>query len=283
MYQRSEGHFKGSKDTELYFQRWSKTQSKMNLIITHGHGEHSGSYHRLVSALDDLNLNIYAWDLRGHGRSEGQRGFAESFEDYCKDFELFLKKLTLEKEIVGKPIVLLSHSMGGLIQMKTLCDHPQLPICAAIFSAPLFGLALPVPAIKDRAARFLNQLFPKLTLWNEIKNEDLSRDLDVIREFETDNLRHNKMSSGVYLGSLNTMSLVRAGCAKFNYPCLFQMSDTDPVTSFTDANTIFENLSSQDKSFKVYKNRKHELYNDLDRNEVFIDLKEFLRQHGEGI
>jgi alpha-beta hydrolase superfamily lysophospholipase len=280
MLQRSEGKFKGHNDHGLYYQKWFQNKNFANLVITHGHGEHSGSYQRLVEALSGLQLNFYAWDLRGHGKSDGQRGYAADFNEYALDFELFLKKLTLEKEIMGKPLFLLAHSMGGLIQMKVLCQHTAMPITATIFSAPMFGLAFEVPAYKDKGARLLNRILPKLTLDNELKHEDLSRDLDVIREYEMDNLRHQKMSSGAYLGSLSCMSFVRATCAKFKYPTLFQMSEVDPVTSYPAANEIFNHITSDQKSFISYPNCKHEIYNDLDREQVFQDLKDFLIQQG---
>jgi len=115
----SEGRFKGIKNADLYFQHWDNPRARGTLIITHGHGEHSDSYLRVVNALKDDTWSIYAWDMRGHGKSEGARGFAASFDDYCDDYVEFLKKVLAEPEVKKGPVVLLAHSMGPLVKIKT--------------------------------------------------------------------------------------------------------------------------------------------------------------------
>lgn len=275
---RAESHFLGAEQNTLYFQKWSVPNAKGTLLITHGQGEHSGCYSRLIDGISALELNVYAWDLRGHGKSAGQRGYAQQFTDYCKDFELFLKKLTTEKEILTKPLFLLAHSMGGLIQSKVLVDHINLPVQAQVLSSPMFGLSLEVPAIKQTAARYISALFPKLTLGNEINFSNLSRDNLVIREFEHDVLRHDRISASVYLGSQTIMSEVMAKAARVKIPTLMQISNQDPITSSPAAREFFAKISSPKKKLIEYPGFKHELYNDLERELAFADIEDFLRE-----
>lgn len=278
MYQRSEGRFKGYQEANLFFQRWKPPQHKGTLIITHGHGEHSSSYARLVDGLGDLSLDIFAWDLRGHGKSEGLRGYAQDFTNYIQDFELFLKMLTTEKRILDKPVFLLAHSMGALIQERLLCERPNLPITAQILASPMFGIALAVPAYKSIAAKYLSSWIPKLTMGNEIPNTDLSRDTEVLREYDLDNLRHDKMSSGVFVGSQRAMSEVFARAARVHIPTLLVIPEQDPVTSSSAAKEFFDKISSEKKEIGIYADRRHEIFNDLGREEVFADIRRFLSQ-----
>ena len=276
MYKRSEGFFKGFDDINLFFQVWAPAQSKGTVIITHGHGEHSESYHRLAEAFENDHWTIYGWDLRGHGRSEGRRGYAAHFDDYCKDYKLFLDMVLNERQVQAGPVILLCHSMGGLIELKTILRNPDLKYDGIVVSAPLLALALPVPAIKAKAASLLYHLWPQLTLGNELNDSLLTSDPDVIREYQQDPLRHTRMSSGVFIGMLENWDYVRPRANEIKKPALFIFPEHDPVCSTPDGKQFFEKLGSKKKEIYIYPNAKHEAFNDVMRSTVFADLKKFL-------
>lgn len=276
-FRRHEGFFQGHGDLTLFFQTWEKTGAEGTVLITHGQGEHSECYHRLVDAFAGDRWNFWAWDMRGHGRSEGRRGYASNFEDYVLDYRKFLNLALEDQRLRGKPVVLLSHSMGGLVQLKTLIEKPDLPVDAQVCSSPLLGLAFQPPAWKETAARFANNLLPQITLWNELTNDMLTRDPDVIREFEQDVLRHARISPGVYLGFLAAFDFVRDKAGRIRLPTLFQVAEQDPVVSPKAAMEFFDKLGSDRKVLKTYGDgARHEIYNDIHRAEVFADLKVFL-------
>ena len=262
--------------SKIYFQRWQQSHSKATVIVTHGQAEHIGCYQRLIDALLELPVDVIAWDMRGHGKSDGSRGYAAHFQDYIRDFEGLLGKLTTDMRLMEKPIFLIAHSMGALVQFKTLCEKPGLPIAGQILSGPLFGLAMQVPALKDMAAQWIEQLVPKLTLGNEILPERLTRDLDVLREFDNDPLRHNRISATVYLGSLRAASEVRAMASRVETPTLLLMAENDPITSVTNAKEVFEKIGAQDKTAIYYPERMHEIFNDIGRDQVFKDLRSWI-------
>ncbi|HPI40692.1 MAG TPA: lysophospholipase [Pseudobdellovibrionaceae bacterium] len=270
-----ESFFEGSKNCRLFFQTWQKPNPKAHILITHGHGEHSECYHRLIDSFKEDSFSFWAWDLRGHGKSEGRRGYAEAFDDYLNDYIFFLN---LAFSQIKTPIFLLSHSMGGLIQLKTQILNPNLftSIQGQCLSAPLLGLALPVPQWKQVGAQYLNQFLPQMTLHNEISNHDLTRDQDVLKEFDRDPLRHNRMSSGVYLGMKESIDLVMSRAAEIQLPTFLQISDSDPIVSVTASKEFIEKIHVQPKSIKLYKDAKHEIFNDIIRSHVFEDLKKNL-------
>lgn len=276
-YSLSEGKFKGYQNINLFFQTWEVSSPKGALVITHGQGEHSDAYHRLANGIADAGWNLYAWDLRGHGRSEGRRGYAADFLDYCHDYELFLDRVRAMAP-PNLPMVTLGHSMGGLIQTRTTLDHLNWNFKAQVLSAPLFGLAMEVPWIKDRASRLINQVLPALTLGNEIKFTDLSRDPDVIAEYEKDPLRTDRISAGVYLGFIEAMNYVRSRAAKLHYKTLMQIPMADKVTNAKVSCDFFDQIGSPDKKLVTYEKAPHEIYNDIDREKAYTDLKKFLAE-----
>ncbi|MEK2690051.1 alpha/beta hydrolase [Bdellovibrio sp. GT3] len=276
MFKREEGFFKGFDGINLFFQVWDNPNAKGTVIITHGHGEHSECYHRLIEAFKNDQWSFYAWDLRGHGRSEGHRGFASHFDDYCKDHKIFIDMVTSIEKVKKGPVILFSHSMGGLIEVKTLLRNPDLKFDGMIVSAPLLGLSMEVPLIKSTAAFLLNKILPKLTLGNEINNNALTSDPDVIREYENDSLRHVKMSPGVFTGMLENWDFVRPRAGEIKKPALFILPEKDPICSTPEATKFFEKLGSKKKELKVYPNAKHEIVNDVMRDTAFADIKRFL-------
>lgn len=276
MYSRSEGFFTGTSNNKIFFQIWKKENARGTILITHGQGEHSECYTRLIEGLSDLNVNFYAWDLRGHGRSEGRRGFVKDFDEYCEDFHLFVQKVHSEESVKGKPFILLSHSMGGLIQLKSLLKFSDIKADALVFSAPFLGLSVPVPAYKEKAAFIFNSILPQITMGNEIRNDMLTRDPVVIREYEQDALRHSRVSPGAFVGFLDSFEFVLPRAADFKMKSLFQIPSDDPVVSSPVTKSFFERYGAQDKKMITYDGARHELYNDINRQEVYTDLKEFL-------
>ncbi|MBX2987468.1 MAG: lysophospholipase [Bdellovibrionaceae bacterium] len=277
MDRRHEGFFEGHDGLTLFFQIWESAQARGTVLITHGQGEHSECYHRVVEHFKNDGWNFWGWDMRGHGRSEGKRGYAAEFEDYVRDYRVFLRQALNDPRVKQGPVVLLSHSMGALVQLKALIENPGLPVVAQVCSAPFLGLALPVPKWKVNAAHLMNNVYPQITMWNEIRNGDLTRDPDVIREFEQDVLRHDRISPGVFLGFEPAWDLVRSGASAIQTPTLFQLPEKDPVVDTRFGLSVFENLGSKEKVLKVYGDgARHEMYNDTHREAVLHDLKTFL-------
>lgn len=276
MLKRSEGFFDGYQDTRLYFQAWHPEGTpKGLLVVTHGQGEHSDCYQRLIEALEPMGWTILLWDLRGHGRSDGQRGYVSSFLDYSRDFEMFCLKIVPRVAESG-PVVFFAHSMGGLVQLNALASMADGNVKTQILSSPLLGVAVQVPLVKDIGALFIRELMPRLTLGNEIKPEDLSRDPEVLQEYDRDTLRHRKISAGAYLGAIECANNILARPMVWRGKMLFLLAEKDPVVSTPTTLNFIEGLSHADVESEVFQERKHELINDLGREEVFAKIREFL-------
>lgn len=277
MFKRREGFLSSTDQTQIFFQVWENPQAKGSVLVCHGHGEHSESYERTIKNFENDNWSFYAIDLRGHGRSDGKRGFGNDFEEYCEDYFTFADQIINHLRKEDGPVVLFAHSMGGLVTLKTILNHPELSPTAMVFSSPLLGVAVPVPDWKTKAAGFLGQWLPSVTLSNEISNEMVTRDPDIIREIESDVLRHDRMSPGVYMGLLRTMEYVHARASEIKIPVLFQLAEEDLVVNTGEARKFFDNLGSKDKKLIVYGDgATHEVYNDIMRKQVNADLKKYL-------
>lgn len=273
---RREGYFKGQGGEELFFQTWTSPASRATLVITHGISEHSESYNKTAEHLLALGWNICAWDLRGHGRSAGKRGFVEDFALYARDLEIFLRFLK-ESGRLQQPYALVGHSMGGLITLRHIIDQgPKLEAQGVALSSPLLGVSLEVPILKDLAARVLNKIMPSITLHNEIRYEDLTRDPEFLKGYSSDVLRHDKISPALYFGMFQNMDYVKARARDLHVPLLIQAAGKEKVVSLPAIREFFPMVGSAHKKLLVYEDSYHEIYNDLDREVVFKDLHQFL-------
>lgn len=277
MLQRFEGHFIGSDDSELFFQSWTKDEpAQGTVIITHGLAEHSECYHPLAKVLAENNWHVIAWDLRGHGRSEGKRGYVRDFNDYERDLENLVNVVRRQTQVPEAPFILFGHSMGGLITLQYLIRSKQKKPDGACFSSPALGLSVQVPPLKEKIALIAEKWMPTLTLHNEIKYQDLSRDEKMVESYPRDNLRHDKVSPALFLGMLRAFKEVQENASEVTLPVLFQLSGDDRLVSAEASREFFSKLPNKKNQILIYPDSYHEIYNDLDRENVIADLKRFL-------
>jgi alpha-beta hydrolase superfamily lysophospholipase len=281
MQKRSEGHFTGVSGAQLYYQNWEEPEAVATLVMTHGMAEHSEAYEHLAAGLLKFKINLTCWDLRGHGKSDGKRGFVANFIDYVLDLGFFLKHLENQKKL-KLPYFLGGHSLGGLILLRYLLENGAGQAKGVCLSSPLLGLSMPVPAIKDYASHLLNRFLPTMTLNNEIKFENLTHDKEILKSYYSDPFRHDKISSGVYLGMVENMQLLNSqGGPSIKAPLLMQVAGDDLIVSRQASEDFFKTIAAQDKTISIYEGFYHEIYNEIDRAKVFQDLASFIHSHLE--
>lgn len=155
--------------TELLVRSWAPSGApRAAMVLVHGLAEHSGRYEHVGAALADAGIAVTAPDLRGFGASAGYRAYVGSIDDYLVD----LDPLVGAAAEGGIPVVLLGHSMGGLIALRYAQTRRRPDFL--ILSAPSVDAAIPAP--KRLMARLLRRVVPKLALLNDIEGEQLSRD-----------------------------------------------------------------------------------------------------------
>ncbi|MBX7231695.1 MAG: lysophospholipase [Bdellovibrionales bacterium] len=277
MTNRYEGFFSSPTQTELFFQLWSVENPRGTLLLTHGLGEHTDCYQAVAKTLNQEGWEVYGWDLRGHGRSEGKRGFVKNFNDYVADLKAFFEYVLQKRTTPEKPLVMFGHSMGGLITTLFALNEEGPKPDGLVLSAPAFGIAAPVSIVKDQMARIAERWFPTLTLQTGLQYKELSRDESMIKDYSKDPFRHDKVSPGVYLGLLSGREKVMEKISHLQIPCLMQLAGQDRIVSTPDAEKAFALISSSKSILKIYPESYHEIYNDLDREDAFVDFKKFLK------
>jgi len=246
--------------------------------MVHGFGEHSDRYKTLVEGLVPHGYALYAFDLRGHGRSQGRRGHITSWEDYRQDVHTFLK---MAQEQAGDiPLFLYGHSMGGLIVLDYGLTHPE-GLAGVIASGPV--LAQPgVAPLLLLVSRLISRVFPAFSLDTHLDAEAISRDPEVVRAYKADPLVHSTASArlGTELTATVKKTLARAG--EWRLPLLILHGSEDRLSPPEGSRLFFERVPIQDKERIVYPGGYHEPHNDVQRDQTVRDLLRWLDAHLPG-
>jgi len=259
-YNHSMGVFLAGDMVRIFYQGWIPPRPKGVLVISHGLGEHSGRYTNLIEALEGKGISIYALDHRGHGKSGGKRGHVDSYMKYIGDLKQLLEDV-IAKENRNLPVILLGHSMGGLIAMKYALIHPG-DIDDLILSAPALIPAVPVPPAKKILGRMLSRMFPRLTLNNELDPSDISTDLDVVRAYRDDPLVHDRVSARWFTEFIDTGSDCLKRASELKMPLLIIHGAGDRMVSTRSSKIVYERASSPDKQIQFFEGLFHETMNE---------------------
>ncbi|MEZ6106061.1 MAG: alpha/beta hydrolase [Pirellulaceae bacterium] len=161
------------------------------LVIVHGLGEHAGRYDRIARRLAGHGWTVVAEDLLGHGRQPGRRGDA-SYDELLDQVE----RVWRGAGEYGRPRAIWGHSFGGNLVLNTLLRRGRLAgLEGALVTGPMLRAALPIPAWKRWAARWVTPWFPKLLVPTDIDAEDLTHDARQVEAFRNDPLNLSVVSA----------------------------------------------------------------------------------------
>lgn len=259
-YNHNTGTFIGRGSNEIFFQSWVAPKSEGIVVIVHGLGEHSGRYSNIINELDGKNMSIYAPDHRGHGKSGGKRGHINSFMDYIYDLKIFID--LIKEDSKKLPLILLGHSMGGVIALKYALTYPE-DISHLILSSSGFVPTLEVPEWKTGMAGFLSKYIPTLSMSNGLNLEHLSHDSEVIDAYENDPLVHDRVSSRWYVEFTNACQECLNRASELKLPLLIFHGKNDMIVSYKGSEKVYENASSKNKELHIFDNLYHEAMNEI--------------------
>ena len=270
-----EGRFVGAGEYNLYYQSWHPHgTTKAIVIIVHGLGVHSDIFANIVNYLTAKNYGVYGFDLRGHGRSPGQRGYINSWSEFREDLRAFLQ-LVKQKES-NLPIFLLGQSLGGTIALEyTLRDQDKLQ--GLILFSP--ALKVGISSLKIAIGRILSQLRPGFTLDTGIGEITSSRDPEFVKTLAEDPLRHTKGTARLATEFGQTVAWIEKNVEMLKIPLLILHGDADRISLPESSRLLFEQITFADKERRVYNGGYHELHNDLNYQEVLADLGDWLEKH----
>lgn len=260
---------------QLYLQAFlPRGEPKASVLIVHGLRDHSGRYARLAAELVKRGWAVYAYDLRGHGRSAGPRVWADKFEDYVDDTARVLEHVRERQP--HAPLFLMGHSMGGAIA-ALYAERYEARIDGLILSAP--AIENPVSTLEQCGANLLADLSPYSPRL-ELDMTKWSRDPAVVAENQRDSLVHQTggpIHTGVLLLEASSEALEYAPFVRV--PTLLLHGTADAITSPSGSQKFHDRVRAQDRTLKLYPGLYHDLWNEPERAAVITDLVQWLDAH----
>ena len=245
------------------------------IALVHGYGDHGGRHTWFGEDMAARGYAVYAYDLRGHGLSSGTRGQIKRFDDYLDDTAVFLDEVRRRQP--GKPVVLLGHSLGGLICARFAEERPC-DVRALVLSSPFFALTVQPEPMKLFGAKALSALWPGRDIGNTVRAEDLSHDQAVVEAYVTDPLVHHVATARWAAETLAAQDAAMAAAPRVTLPLLLLYGKDDQVADPAFAEAFFATAGSADKKLVPYKRFYHELFNEVERERVFADVAAWLAE-----
>lgn len=249
----------------LYGQCWQpEAKPKAIVALVHGLGEHSGRYFNLSSFLNDSGFTLISFDMRGHGKSQGQRGFIPSYNIMLDDIGNFLK--TVKHFYPDKKIILYGHSFGGnLVINYTLKRDPN--IDGVILSAPFLKTFFKPPAWKIMVGKLAYNIMPAITLNNSVNLNHLSRDTAIVSSRREDTLCHQQVSPR-FLDAFKAGEWAINNAGKLQYSTLILHGSSDSIASISASLEFSQNAKDHCEHISL-QNFYHYLHDELEKEIVF--------------
>lgn len=252
---------------------------RARLVLVHGYAEHRGRYAAVVQQLRARGIECHLFDLRGHGESDGERGHVARFSDYVDDLDRVVK--VIRERGGNTPLLIMAHSLGGLIALSYVRAHPAIFNALAV-SSPFLGPAFAVPVAREILARGVSVVAPTLKFDSGLDPAWVSRDPEAVAAYSADPHVFNTTTPRWYTEVTAAQRELLAHAEEIKTPALFLVAGSDRIADHKLAHDLFTRLGTPaaEKELHSYPDLYHEVFNELPaaRAEVMNDLMQWLER-----
>jgi alpha-beta hydrolase superfamily lysophospholipase len=268
--------FEGVGGVSLFRQVWRPVGAVRAVLINiHGLGDHSGLYPTLVEYCRSRGITVHAMDLRGNGRSGGQRAYIERWEEFREDLRRFVG--LVREEEADRPLFLLGNSLGGLIVLEYALLHPDGLRGVIAASPPLGRLGVPAPLLM--LGRVLSRVWPRFSIRTGLDLSGLARNPEVVQTVLADPLFHRVGTARLSTEVVAAIARVQAAAPGFPLPLLVLHGSDDRMVPPEGSREFVARVGHPDHELREYAGAFHVLFADLDHERVLTDVERWIVAH----
>lgn len=259
----------------IFYRSWpSRTASDRALILFHRGHEHGGRFREMVNALNLEDINVFAWDARGCGRSPGERGWAPSFSCLVRDIDAFARHVSKHHEIPPENMIVLGYSVGSVAVATWVHDYAP-PIRAMVLATPAFRVKLYIPFALS-FLRMRNAMGGKAFIKSYVKSKMLTHDPEQARIYDADSLISRNIAVNILVGLFDASRRILEDARAISVPTLVLAAGSDWVVHVKDQREFFNRISSPLKRMKVFEGFSHAILHEKDRHLPFTEIRNFI-------
>jgi alpha-beta hydrolase superfamily lysophospholipase len=271
----NEETFDGTGGLRIFLRSWQpEGKPRAVIVICHGVNSHGGQYAWAAEQFVKGGFTVYALDLRGRGKSEGERFYVENVADYVSDVAGAVR--IAKSRDPGVPVFLLGHSAGGVVSSVYALENQA---GLAGFICESFAFQVPAPGFALAAIKGLSHIAPRLPVL-KLKNEDFSRDPKAVEALNTDPLTAHEVQPAITVAALvRADERLRDEFPLITLPVLIMHGTDDKATVCHGSEFFYETVGSKDKTLKLYEGHYHDLLNDIGKESVMADIRAWVDRH----
>lgn len=250
-------------------------------VLVHGLGEHIDRYDHVARWLNGLGFAVVGYDHRGHGRSPGQRGGMPTDESLCADLG---RVLYAAREAFPGPLVLLGHSLGGLIAGRFVAEGLQStpaawwrPVDALVMSSP--ALDPGTNAVQKLLLAVIAPMLPNLAVNNGLKVDWISRDAGVVKAYAADPLVHDRVTGRLGIFVARQGPAVIAAAPRWKTPTLLMWAGSDRCVAPAGSAAFAAAAPRDVVTVREWPGLFHEIFNEPEQGDVLKVLDDWLASH----
>lgn len=268
----NESSFEGVGGLKIATRSWQpEGKPRGVMILIHGFNAHSGYMVWPGEQFASNGFASYALDLRGRGKSEGERFYVEEFSDYLGDVNKLVEIARAENP--GLPVYVLGHSAGGVIASSYVFEH-QDEVAGLVCESFAFDVGL--PHLVQLALQGVSYLAPHLHVFS-LNNADFSRDPAAVEKMNNDPLIAKESQPAETASEmLKAAERLKENMPKFTVPVFIIHGTDDKATRPAGSQYFYDNAGSEDKALKLYEGHYHDLLADVDKEVVMEDIQAWL-------
>ena len=270
-----EERVENSDGLNLCFRSWSASGRASGIVvIVPGFNSHSGYYGWVAERLVGHGLSVYAIDLRGRGKSDGERFYVDAFGEYVSDVATLVA--LVESREPDLPIFMLGHSAGGVVSCLYALDHPS-QLAGLICES--FAYQLPAPDFALAVIKGLSHVAPHAHVL-KLKNADFSRDSAVVQTMDADPLiAHEAQPTQTLAAMVRADERLTREFPLLTLPLLILHGTGDKAAKASGSQFFYDTAGSLDKTLKLYDGHFHDLLNDVGKEAVIAEIEGWTAKH----
>ena len=263
----------------LHLRTWPADDPRRGVVVlVHGLGEHIDRYGHVARRLNALGFAVVGYDHRGHGRSPGPRGGMPTDDALCADLG---RVLYAARDAFPGPLVLLGHSLGGLIAGRFVAEGLQptpakwwRPVDALVLSSP--ALDPGTNAVQKLLLAVVAPMLPNLAVNNGLKVDWISRDKNVVQAYAADPLVHDRITGRLGLFVARQGPAVIAAAPKWKTPTLLMWAGADRCVSPAGSAAFAAGAPRDVVTVREWPGLFHEIFNEPEQGAVLDALVDWL-------